>query len=172
MHIILAILGAAAAFFWVAGRVVDATKEDQEAAQPESGAVRHAKWARQVDGRLIESIEDPREVVALLMAQIAAYEGEITRAQKNKMKDLMRQYFAADEQTAESLYSFGRMAIGQINGAANSLRKILRPVVQALTTDEKKDLVLMLEEVAAVEGNLSERQRRLIIDVRRALSLS
>ena len=172
MHIILAVLGAIGAAIWAFIHFTRAANEGREAVSEVKGAVRRAKWSREVDSRLIENIADPREAAAVLMAQIASYDGEITSQQKDRMKELMGQHFGADNETSEGLYSFGRMAIGQINDAANSLRKLLRPIMDALTLDEMKEFVTMLEEMAEVEGAPTDRQRQLISEVRRVLSLT
>ncbi|WP_306250808.1 TerB family tellurite resistance protein [Parvularcula sp. IMCC14364] len=171
MGLLLLILGGLATAIFVASRVIGAARDGQDAIDDVKGAVRRGKWSRQIDQRVIENVNDPRDSAAILMVQIASYEGEITTGQKQKMIELMTEGFGATPDEAEGLYSFGRMAIGQINDAANSLGKLMRPVKDALTLQEMKDMIRMLEEVAEVEGKPSERQRDLIVQVRRALSL-
>lgn len=172
MHVLIAIIAAISAGLWLLVRAMRAAKEGREAIGEVKEAVRRANWSKQVDQRLIEGIEDPREAAVVFMAQIASYDGEITSTQKETMKELMGQYFGVDSETAEGLYSFGRMAIGQINDASNSLRKLLRPILNALTLEEMKDFVTMLEQTAEVEGPPTEIQRQLISEVRRGLSLN
>lgn len=169
MHIILAVLGAVAAAFWVFTRFTDAARGGKAAVDDVRGMVRRGKWSRRVDKRLIENLSDPREAAAILLYQIAAYDGAVTEGQHQAIIADMRAAFEADEETAEALYAFGRMAVGEINDAANSLRKILRPVGEVCSPEEKQALIAMLARAGEVEGALSDRQKLLIDDARRAL---
>ncbi|MEO1243339.1 MAG: TerB family tellurite resistance protein [Pseudomonadota bacterium] len=169
MHILLAILGAAAAAFWAFRHFMNAANEGREAIGEVKGVIRRGNWSRRVDQRLIENLSDPREAAAILMYQIAAYDGDVTDHQKRMMVDAMRNAFEADEETAEGLYAFARMAVGEINDAGNSVRKILRPVAEVCTIDEKQQLIDLLDQTAEVEGAPSDVQRRLIAEARRVL---
>lgn len=169
MHILLAILGAAAAAFWAFRHFMNAANEGREAIGEVKGVIRRGNWSRRVDQRLIENLSDPREAAAILMYQIAAYDGDVTDHQKRMMVDAMRNAFEADEETSEGLYAFARMAVGEINDAGNSVRKILRPVAEVCTADEKQQLIDLLDQTAEVEGAPSDVQRRLIAEARRVL---
>jgi len=103
------------------------------------------------------------------MVQIAAYDGAVTERQKSHIIADMRARFEADEETGEGLYAFARMAVGEINDAANSVRKILRPVMETCTDAEKTALIEMLERAAEIEGAPTDVQRRLIAEARRVL---
>ncbi len=169
MHIIIAILGALAAAFWAFTHFVNAANEGREAVRDVKGVIRSGKWNRRVDQRLIENLSDPREAAAILMYQTAAYDGEVTDRQKQMMLDAMAQSFEADSETAEGLYAFARMAVGEINDAGNSVRKILKPVVEICTVEEKQQLVSLLDQAAEVEGSPTDVQRSLIAEARRVL---
>ena len=169
MHIILAVLGALAAAFWAFTHFVNAANEGREAVRDVKSVIRSGKWNRRVDQRLIENLSDPREAAAILMYQVAAYDGDVTDGQKRMMLDAMRNSFEADEETAEGLYAFARMAVGEINDAGNSVRKILRPVSEVCTSEEKQQLIDLLDQTAEVEGAPSDVQRRLIAEARRVL---
>ncbi|WDI30212.1 hypothetical protein PUV54_09590 [Hyphococcus flavus] len=169
MHIILAILGALAAAFWAFTYFMRAANEGREAVGEVKGVIRRGKWNRRVDKRLIENLSDPREAAAVLLYQMAAYDGHVTDRQYKKIVADMRDIFQADEETAEGLYAFGRMAVGEINDAGNNVRKILRPVTEVCTEAEKGQLVDLLEQTAEIEGEPSDMQRRLIAEARRVL---
>lgn len=169
MHIIIAVLGAVAAAFWAFTYFVNAANEGREAIRDAKGVIRRGKWNRRVDQRLIENLSDPREAAAILAFQIAQYDGAVTERQREAMTQDMRETFQADAETADGLFAFARMAVGEINDAGNSVRKILRPVVDVCTDDEKADLVALLERAAEVEGAPNDMQRRLIAEVRRVL---
>ncbi len=169
MHILIAILGALAAAFWAFTYFVSAAREGKDALQDVKGAFRGAKWSRRVDKRLIETLTDPREAAAVLLYQMAAYDGAVTDRQRRAILAEMRAAFAADEETAEGMFAFARAALGEINDAANSLGKIARPIVEACTVEERRQLVDLMLKTAEIEGPVSEMQNRLIADVRRLL---
>jgi len=169
LHILIAILTAAAAAFFAFRYFVDAASEGREAVRDVRGAFRRGKWSRQIDKRLIENLDDPREAAAVLLYQVASYDGAVTDAQKEKMLAEMRENFSADEEIAEGLYAFARMAVGEINDAANSLKKILRSINEACTEGEKKSVLAMMTSIGEVEGALSDTQTRLIEETRRVL---
>lgn len=123
-------------------------------------------------GRLVEQLTDPREAAAILLVQTAAYgNGQVSVAEKERMTALMARQFACDPDEAEGLYSFGRMAVGQMNDALNSLGRLLRPIRERCTLNEMKQLVAMMTEVAAVDGAPDPDARRLIEETRGALHL-
>lgn len=169
MHILIAVLGAVAAALWAFTHFVGAAREGRDAVRDVRGFFRSGKWSSKVNKRLIENIEDPRESAAVLLYQVASYDGAVTDRQKSVMLAEMRRAFGADDETAEGLYAFARMALGEINDAGNSLKKILRPVADACTDEEHAEFVAMLETVGEVEGPLTDTQRRLIEEARRIL---
>lgn len=169
MHVVIAILGALAAGFWAFAYFVGSVREGRDAVNDVRGLFRSGKWSRQASARVIENLSDPREAAAVLLYQMAAYDGAVTDRQRAKIVSEMRQAFNADPETGEGLYAFARAAVGQVNDTANSLRKIVRPIADACTQEEKRAFVGMLEDVGEVEGPLTDAQRRLVAETRRAL---
>ena len=169
MHIIIAILGALAAAFWAFTHFMNAANQGREAIGEVKGVVRRGKWSRRIDQRLIENLSDPREAAAILAFQISQYDGAVTERQRMAIIADMRETFEADAETADGLFAFARMAVGEINDAGNSVRKILRPVAEVCTVDEKASLIAMLDRAAEIEGPPTDAQRRLIAEARRAL---
>ena len=170
MHIILAVLGALAAAFWAFTHFMSAAREGREAVGELKGAVRRGKWNRRVDQRMIENLSDPREAAAILVFQIAAYDGAITDRQREHIVNDMIETFDADPETGQGLFSFARMAVGELNDAGNNVNKILRPIVKVCTPDEKTQLIELMERTAEIEGSPTDMQRRLIAEIRRGLS--
>ncbi len=169
MQILIAVLGAIAAAFWAFTHFVGAAREGSDAIRDVKGAFRGAKWSKRVGQRLIESLTDPREATAVLLYQIAAYDGAVTDRQRIAIVGAMREAFAADRETAEALFAFSRAAQGQINDAANSLRKITKPIETACSLEERRQLIDMMLKAAEIEGPVSEVQNRLIAETRRIL---
>lgn len=169
MHILIAALGAIAAAFWAFTYFVGAAREGREAIRDVHGAFRGAKWSRKVGQRMIENLTDPREAAAVLLYQIAAYDGAVTDRQRQTIVADMKSTFGADAETAEGLFAFARAAVGQINDAANSLRKIAKPILDSCTPDERRQVIDMMLKAAEIEGPVSDTQNRLIAETRRAL---
>lgn len=169
MHILIAIIGALAAAFWAFTYFVGAAREGREAIRDAHGAIRGAKWSRKVNQRLVETISDPREAAAILLYQIAQYDGAVTDRQRAAIIADMRRAFSTDAESAEALFAFARAALGQINDAANSLKKIARPIIEATTDDERRQLIDMMLKTAEIEGPVSDVQNRLIAETRRVL---
>lgn len=170
MHILIAVLGALAAAFWAFTYFVGAAREGREAIRDVHGAFRGAKWSHKVGQRMIESLTDPREAAAILLYQIAAYDGAVTDRQRQAIVAGMKTAFGADTETAESLFAFARAASGQINDAANSLRKIAKPIIDQTTPEERRQLIDMMLKTAEIEGRPTDAQHRLIAEARRALA--
>lgn len=172
MALIVTILAAITAIIFALSRLLSAASEGREAVRDVENAVRRGRWSKKADGRLVDTLEDPRDAAAILLVQTAAYKGEISAAQKSTITGLMQKTFDIGGEEAEGLYSFGRMAIGQLNDAGNSTRRILRPILDTLTLEEMRGFVAMLDEVAEVDGDPVEAQRLLISEVRRSLALT
>ncbi len=106
---------------------------------------------------------------AVLIYQIASYDGAVTERQTTQILADMRLAFDADGETASGLYAFARVAVGEINDAGNIVRKVLRPVIEICAPAEKSRLVELLERTAEIEGPPIDMQRRLIAEARRVL---
>lgn len=159
MHILIAALGALACWRHLG-------KSGGEAVRDVQGVIRSGKWNRCVDQRLIENLSDPRAAAAILAFQIAQYDGAVTDRQHTALVDDKARIFGADEETAQGLFAFACMAVGAINDAGNSVRKILPPVVQVCTPAEEASPIALLERTAEIEAHPTEAQRRLIGEVR------
>lgn len=169
MQILISLLVAAAGAFWAFRYFTDAAREGRDAVRDVKGFFRSGKWSSKIDQRLIEHLADPRESAAILLFQIASYDGAVTDRQKAAMIAEMRGMFQADQDTAEGLYSFARMALGEIHDASNSLKKIVKPIADQCTLEERRAFIDALLRIAEIEGPVSEVQHRLIGETRRAL---
>ena len=101
---------------------------------------------------LLENLHDPREAAAILMVQIPAYTGNVRLEDKDRIAALMVVQFSCTPEEAEGLFSFGRMAVGQLGDAQDYLPRLLRPIRARLTLVEMKDLMGMLAEVTSLHS--------------------
>jgi hypothetical protein len=105
------------------------------------------------------------------MVQAAVYSGRMSIDQKQAITSEMQEAFGVDADDAEGLFSFGRMAVGQIGDAVRSMKRLVQPILDNCTLQEMKDLIAMLERVSAVDGPPDAAQRRLISEARQTLHL-
>ncbi|MEM6852708.1 MAG: TerB family tellurite resistance protein [Pseudomonadota bacterium] len=162
MHIIMGIILAAGAIAFAVSRIIQAGDDVR-------GAARRYKWSRRTNTSPLDGLSDPREAGAVLVTQVAAYEGDLTEAQAAAIRDGMAERFGVSGDEATELLGFGRHAVGQLTDAANSLSKLVSPIRAACTDEESAGFVQLLQTVAAVEGPVTDEQQRLIDGVRRGL---
>lgn len=169
MHYIIAFLGALAGLFWAFTHFSNAARQGKDAVDEVRGAFRRGRWSRQIDKRLIETLDDPREAAAILLYQTAAYDGALTERQRTALVQEMKTAFDMDQETAEGLLAFARMALGEITDVANSLRKVLTPIKKVCSTEEKQIVIKMMESIAQIEGARNDQQNLLISQTRHGL---
>lgn len=163
MHIIIGAIIALGTLFWAVSRLVD-TASDAKA------SARRFRWSRKHNKRLIDTLEDPREAAAILMLQVAAYEGDITEKQKTVILGEIKSAFQASSGEAEEFYGFARHVLGETPEVANVLRRVLAPIQTGCSDREKQELLEMLETVAALDSEPNHRQISLINKIRSDLS--
>ncbi|MEO1151446.1 MAG: TerB family tellurite resistance protein [Pseudomonadota bacterium] len=169
MHYVIAILGAIAGLFWAITHFSNAARQGKETVDDVRGAFRRQRWSKKIDKRLIETLDDPREAMAIFLYQILANDGAITERQRLAMVSELQTAFGIDESTAEEFFAFARMATGEITDAANNVRKIAKPIVEGCQDDEKTAAIAMMERLAAVEGAVNDQQAHLIASMRSIL---
>lgn len=163
MHLIIGGILALAGLIWAIVRLANAMDEAK-------GAARRYSWSRKADKRVIDNLTDPREAAAILLAQLAAYEGEITAGQKELILGQMRQAFGVSAAEADELYGFARHALAETSDAGNRLTKLIDPLRGACSGREVAELLEMMRTVASSEGPPSDLQNSLIDRVARALA--
>ncbi|MEL6789709.1 MAG: TerB family tellurite resistance protein [Pseudomonadota bacterium] len=165
MHYIIGILGAIAGLFWAFTHFSNSARQGKDAVDEVRGAFRRQRWSNKIDKRLIETLDDPREALAIFLYQILAYDGAITERQRLAMVAEMQATFGIDQPTAEEFFALARMATGEITDAANNVRKIAKPLVQRCQDAEKTAAIAMMRRLAAVEGPVNDQQTHLIATI-------
>jgi len=98
----------------------------------------------------------------VLFYQIARYEGALRRDDEHELVEQMAALFESDRTDAEDLLAFARMVHGEINDAANSLRKLTRPIIQLCRETEKQRVLDMMDKTAQSHGAPSDQQTYLL----------
>jgi uncharacterized tellurite resistance protein B-like protein len=132
--------------------------------------------ARQIISRDIErtaalrAVDDPRDAATVLMLLMARTGGDPTRDQIAAIETTVRAVFGFGGELTERM-THARFIASQANNfdhAAGLLSDLLK---KRLTTDERHELIAMLEEVAGHEG-ASEAQTEAIEGLKRRIGLA
>jgi hypothetical protein len=117
----------------------------------------------------LKSVADPRDAAAILMMLACLQRGVPTPEQAAAVEAEMRGVLALGDETAPRAAA-ARFAAEQ-SPCVDSALEHLAPLLRAnLTGEERRDLVAMLERVAAVHGGPTPEQERLINLVARAMA--
>ncbi|MEM9724721.1 MAG: TerB family tellurite resistance protein [Pseudomonadota bacterium] len=117
-----------------------------------------------------EDIDDARLAAAGMMSAIAGMDGPLTKAQIDAIRVECRAAFRVVQREADEIAAFGRWLAEEAEDPEDALSR-LSPKVRALAPAEaQRDLIRMLERVAAVEGGVSAEQRQAITTVRRRMA--
>ena len=166
----LAALVAIAIWIWRARQAAEVTHDIVDAADDVRAAIRRYGFRRESGRHPSDVVEDARLAAAGMMAAIARMDGELTKAQSDAIRVECRAAFRVQQKVADEIAAYGRWLAGQSSDPEDALRR-LGARVQALAPEEaQKDLIRMLERVAAVEDEISADQRQAIDQVRRRLA--
>lgn len=117
----------------------------------------------------IKSIKDPREAGTVLLFLIARQKGDYSAAQLSAIEHEMRTVMSLSGDLAEA-QSFARFACTKTPSATAAIQDLAPLFNERLTTQEREDLVAMLERIAHVDGPPNEDQLHLIVALRQRLA--
>lgn len=175
MHIFFGILAAGAAIaFWIwrARMAAGAVQEVVDVADDVRAAVRRIGFRRQAGRRPEEVVDDARLIASGMMAAVARMDGDLTQAQTNAIRVECRASFRVDQSSADDIAAYGRWLAGHSKDPDDAIRRLGARLKQLANAEAHRDLVTMLERVAAVENGVSEMQRDAINRVRRVLEVA
>lgn len=169
MHILIAVLGAAAALVFFAYRLSVTLNAGKEAYSEAKGLYNRAKWSRRIGRDPLNNLEDPREAGAILMLGLASLDGPLTERQGVVIKEHMARLFGSSTQEAEDLFGLARFHLQGDVQVTNVIGKIVKPVLEKTSMDERRDLIAALEAVSEAEGPQSDLQVDVNDKIRRKL---
>lgn len=163
MHIIIGGLIALGTIFWAITRIMDGAGDIKMAS-------RRYAWQKKYDEKLVDILTDPRQSAAILMVQIAKYDGDLTAHQNQAILQEIKTQFQATHDQAEEFLAFARMALGQVVDVTNIMGKVLRPLKENYSPELKQELLKMLTVIGETENQkLILQQESLINQVNRSL---
>ncbi|MFP4002964.1 MAG: TerB family tellurite resistance protein [Alphaproteobacteria bacterium] len=172
MHILIAILGAAAAALFFIYRIYLAVQAGREVADRIGDPRRFARrfrWARKVRGNPLETLEDPREAATVLMLAVARTEGELTDAARDTIRAQMRRYFGMSGEAAEAMLRQLAWMTREMTDITPRMRHLAALLRRHCTAAEREDVAAMLDEVAQASGGPTPMRRQIIQRYRQIL---
>lgn len=162
MTILLVIFAGAA---WFAFRTITRGVKEWSRAEEES-----RRAMEQPAPAAIASNEDPRYAAAILLYQTAAMKGDLSNEMDAALLNGMQALFAADEDAAADLFGDAWRALGEGNDSGVPIEILVAPILTRCTPDEREAFVGLMNKIAALEGEPTEKQRALIAKTRALLN--
>ncbi len=130
---------------------------------------RRASWKSKYGAGPLSGLTDPLDVVSVLLVGIAKCEGDLSAAQKNRIREILQTEFAltadrADDQLVAATF----MTKDQVY-LVDKLDTVLAHVKSHADARQKRLLVDLMHRVAAVDGAVNFEQQRLLDETRRLL---
>jgi uncharacterized tellurite resistance protein B-like protein len=172
MHIVGMFLGALATLgviLWRVHLAAEAAKGLADSAEAAHGMFRRWRWRRQALIDPLAQVEDPREAAAAMMVAVAQSDGALTERERHAILAEMTRRFRATSHQAGELLARARWIVRDVRDVDRGLDR-LRPVVaRTLAASERRELIQMLEIVAAAELTSGSIERGAIRRLARAL---
>ena len=172
MHIvafILAVLGGAAFWWWRLKVLREAGSEVTDAAGRAMGAWRRRKFRMKSDASAVDAVNDPMAAATVMMIATARRDGELSAASEAAIKREIVDTFG--ERDPVELFTFGKWVAGHVADANNVSLRYSKLWAANLNADERRNLALMVERVAAADGAITEPQRLQVAKLRERLGL-
>lgn len=153
---LLAAMGAVGILLWRLNQASDAAKGLLETAQDTRGFFRRMAWQRKATKNPLDTLTDPREAAAAMMAAIAQWDAAVSDRELDMMRTQMREHFQSSPEQANELLATGRWLARDVTDLGAFLRRASPIVLAKCTPRERQDLLVMLGAVANTEGRPNE----------------
>lgn len=120
----------------------------------------------------VENVDDARVAAAGLMTALARLDGELTKPQIDAIRVECRAAFRVPQTEADDIAAYGRWLAGQSQDPDDAIRRLSQKLRELASDEAQRDMIGMLERVAATEDGVSEDQRAAIDRVRRTLNFA
>ncbi len=171
MHILMgfvAILGAAAAWYWRLKVIKETTDDVANMAGHAWGKWKRYKFRRKAEASPVEAVDDPVAAAVIMMIAVASEEHPLTPAAETAIRTAVMKMGIADP---TELMVFGKWVASHVEDANNVSLRYAKLWLRDLKPEERADLVQMVRRVAAADGEVSARQQLKIVRLRERLGL-
>lgn len=166
---LLGIFAGIGVWWWRFKAMGEAASEIHDAAGKVIGKYKRHKFRKKVEGSVLTAIDDPRAAAVVMMFAIVEEEREIDALAEQAVADELTSKMGVSDPT--ELTVFGRWTAGQAVDANQVSRTFGKLWVNALSTDERRDLVRMVTRMANLHGSASASQLNEIAKLRERLAL-
>ena len=152
LAMLLAAIGALGVILWRVNAASQAARDLIDTADQARGFWRRLTWSRRANVNPLNALDDPREAAVAMMAAIAQSDGAITERERKTIVDIIVEKFQANPKTADELFAHGRWLVRDSRDPDTCFRRVQSILQKKLTPVELRDLIGMLERVAAADG--------------------
>lgn len=173
MHIIaglVALIGIAAFVIYRIQSTSRAASTAVDMADDVRAAFRRFGFANKAQANPLDTVDDPRAAGAGVLVALAAMDGDLSRAQLEKVESECRRLFECSEQDATDLTAIGRW-LTQQRGADEAVRRLSRHLASRLDAAEGEAFLDAAEAVSQVEGGtMGDSQQLAVAQLRKILA--
>ncbi len=123
---------------------------------------RRAQWRKKYAAKPIYALDDPMDVAAVLLLEVARCEGAISSEQKREIVTIFEHEFHLCVDEASDLLRASTHLIRDEVNLADNIDKILQRSTANFTAAQVQSLIAMMHHLAMLEGPKNDAQRRLI----------
>lgn len=129
---------------------------------------RRRAWAKRYHGDPIYSVDDPIDVAAILIVGTAKLEGDLSAEQKAAILSLFEEKFSLDARGAAELLGSATHLLGAPQVIGTQLDGVASRNKETFDSEQATSMIGMIEEIAAVDGAMSDAQREYVAGLRSA----
>ena len=173
MPVIIAILGAATAFYFLVIRARNGAAiatEMLDMANDVRAAARRFGFKRRTNLHPVESIEDPNLAVSAIALAFLELNDLPTQDQRNAMIVQAQSTLGVSKTDAEELIVLGRWLMTECGGADAAISRISRKL-QRIDGANSFDALMTLIKSTLPEAGLNDKQRDALDDIKRAFRI-
>jgi uncharacterized tellurite resistance protein B-like protein len=168
MHILLALLGTLVTILVLLYRLAD-IGIGLGGLNPFAWRRRRA-WRQKFEANPIFSLDDPREIAAVLLAGLAKIDGDLSAEEKQSLLQEFEGSFSLPPKRASELLSSTVFMLGDLQVVSSQLDELIARYRERLDAAQIESLLSMLERMAQVGGAPSPRQETMLESIRAALA--
>jgi hypothetical protein len=168
MHIVLGILGVVVTVLILLHRLADAGI-DLGGLNPFLWRRRRG-WRQRYEANPIYSLEEPREIGALLVVAVAKIDGDMSAEEKRVLLAEFEATFSMSAREASELLRSTAFLLGDAQLLLTNLDAILAGWKDRLTPEQVDSMLAMMERVSGAAGAPTNQQREFVDRVRAALA--
>ncbi|HEY7886433.1 MAG TPA: TerB family tellurite resistance protein [Cellvibrionaceae bacterium] len=163
MHIIIAILTAAAGLIWALYRLQN-SGVDLNSFNPFYW-MRRKKWQAEVGTKPLHRLQSPMEAAAVLVVAMIELDGVVTREAKAEIIKVFSHEFDISDKEAIELYAASSHLLKNSSYIPAEVKMILAPSKEKYQRSQQESLLKMLHQVSTIEGEANKTQLELIAAV-------